>query len=195
MICDRARPQVICYTTDMQRHNRPYELVPFNEKWKAIFPSEAQLIKISLGDIVKTIEHIGSTSIPSMIAKPQIDILVIVTDLDLVPKYYVQMESVGYTALGREYVGNGDEYFIKDSLDGRRIVSVHIFEEGNPHINKYIYFREYIKQHPLEMEEYVKIKSNLYDKYSDNYAEYDTQKAILMNPLKQRAFDWGIKNL
>jgi len=188
-------PQTSCYTADMKRINRPYELVEYNEEWKAIFTREAINIKTALPDIVKNIEHIGSTSIPGMIAKPQIDILVVVTDLDLVPLCYQQMESLGYVSQGREYVGNGDEYFTKDTEDGRRIVSVHVFQECNPHINKYIFFREYIKSHPLEMELYIKIKTDLYAKYADNYEAYDTEKDTLMTPLKQRAFEWGVKNL
>ena len=81
--------------------HRPYTLEEYNPQWKETFKEVSSRVKNILGDIALEIEHIGSTSIEGMVAKPQIDILVVVKDLDLVKTKHQEMVTAGFAHHGR----------------------------------------------------------------------------------------------
>jgi GrpB-like predicted nucleotidyltransferase (UPF0157 family) len=169
------------------RPHRPYELQEYDPQWKQIFSDTAEKIRPIFGDNFIGIEHIGSTSIEGMVAKTQVDILVIVKDLDLVPTYYDAFTKAGYTPRGKEYVGNGDEYVTEDSPDGKRLVSIHIFQEGHPQINQYREFRDYLRIDKEDRDLYISTKRNLYVANKENYEGYDSGKEEVIKAIKTRA--------
>lgn len=169
------------------RPHRPYELIEYDPTWKDIFLSTAEKIRPFFGDNLVSIEHIGSTAVEGMLAKPQVDLLVVVKDLDLVPKQYEEFRTAGYTPRGRGYAGIGDEYVTEDTPDGKRLVSIHIFPEGHPHIDEYRLFRDYLQSHAEERELYIQEKRRLYNLHSDNYEEYAVGKGGLIDEIKARA--------
>ena len=71
-------------------------LVPHRKEWKTLFEREKKLLRSALGDYARAIEHIGSTAIPDIFAKPIIDILVGVNDLSGVEKYLPRLAQIGY---------------------------------------------------------------------------------------------------
>jgi GrpB-like predicted nucleotidyltransferase (UPF0157 family) len=176
----------------MSRIHRPYELAPYNPDWVLQFEQEAQVIRDLMGSSVIAIEHIGSTSVPGLMAKPQIDILVVVENLVNVPEFYDVFLQRGYVSRGREYVGNDDDYITKDAPDGRRLVSIHIFAKDSPQIPMYVEFRNYLRTHDEERKLYMDIKQSLYQKYRDNYAAYDSEKGPLLKPIIERAHMWAM---
>ncbi|HEU0080524.1 MAG TPA: GrpB family protein [Candidatus Paceibacterota bacterium] len=173
-----------------KKTHRPYELQEYDPKWKETFLSTAEKIRPLFGDSVIAIEHIGSTSVEGMVAKPQVDILVVVKDLDLVPLRYDSIRSAGFTPRGREYVGNGDEYITQDSADGKRIVSIHVLQEGWSQIADYRALREYLKTHPEDRELYIRTKRDLYSKHKDDFHSYDSGKTQMISFLVDRARKW-----
>lgn len=178
--------------------NRPFKLESYNPAWKEWYQRIAREIRPIFGDNLVLIEHIGSTSIDciDMVAKPNIDVLVEMSDLNLVTQYYEQFKALGYTPLGREYVGNGDEYVVKDDLEtGRRLESIHILETGHPQIASYRALREYLKSHPADRARYVALKQKLYAEYESEYKQYDSGKAGLIEELKTKAAHWAKINL
>jgi GrpB-like predicted nucleotidyltransferase (UPF0157 family) len=175
----------------MSRTHRPYELAPYNPDWVTQFESEAAVIRDIMGSTVLSIEHISSTSVPGLMAKPQIDILVVVDNLDEVPQFYEEFRGRGYIPQGRDYVDNDDDYITKDAPDGRRLVSIHIFAKDSLQIPMFLEFRNYLRTHDDERQLYMNIKHNLYEKYRDNYAEYDSKKIPLLKPIIERAHVWA----
>lgn len=174
----------------MKAH-RPYELQEYNPEWKERFVKAKEKLKPIFGDNLVEIDHIGSTSIEGMVAKPQVDILVAVKNLDKVKELYESLEKAGFTIKGRGYVNPDDEYIHEDSPDGKRLVSVHIFQEGNPRIEDYKIFRDYLKVNKEDRELYISTKRKLFDLYKDNYAEYDSQKGSMVKEIKTRAKEWS----
>lgn len=170
--------------------HRPYTLEEYNPEWKETFKEVSTKVKSSLGDIALEVEHIGSTSVEGMVAKPQIDILVIVKDLDLVTTRYQEMVAAGFTHHGRGYVNEDDDYFSLNSPEGKRIASIHILQKGNEKINYYRAFRDYLKTHLEERDLYIKVKEDLYSKHRDNYANYDSGKSDVILEIRERATDW-----
>lgn len=174
----------------MKAH-RPYKLVDYDSNWKVLFLDISEKVRNVLGDIVIKIEHIGSTSVVGMIAKPQIDILVVVKKLEDVGTKHQNMIDAGFTHHGRGYVNDDDDYFSLNTEDNVRVASIHILQENNPKIAQYIIFRDYLQSHKEERDLYIKTKKELYLQHSDNYANYDSGKSGTILEIRERAMEWS----
>jgi len=89
---------------------RPYRLVEYNPKWKDTFEKHASKLRSIMGQDILEIYHVGSTSIPGMLAKPNIDVMVVVPNIAKIARYRSTMEAVGYAAHG-DYSHISEEYF------------------------------------------------------------------------------------
>lgn len=173
------------------RTHRPYELQEYDPEWKKRFRYAVEKVKPILGDNLVEIEHIGSTSIEGMIAKPQVDILATVKDLSLIPQYYDAFRKAGFIVHGREYVAPDDEYISEDTPEGRRLTAIHMLQEGNPKINDYKVFRDYLKVNKEDRELYIATKRKLYSLHHQNYPDYNSGKNELIEAIKTRAKEWA----
>lgn len=144
-------------------------VVPYNSQWPEMFASEAELINQALGNNCVTIHHIGSTSVPGLSAKPIIDILPVVRDIQEVDKVTKAMESLGYEAKG-EYGIAFRRYFQKGK--DVRTHNVHIYQEDDPEISRYLKFRDWMRSHPDDAENYAKLKEGLAAKFPDDILQY-----------------------
>ena len=135
-------------------------IVPYDEGWPSAFKSEAKLIRSALGPLALRVEHVGSTSIPGIAAKPVIDIQVSVPTLEPISTYIQLLSPLGYT---RIVLGDFDliyPFFQKpDSLPGTH--HVHLCVEGSDLEWKHIAFRDYLRSHPEVAAEYVALKYKL----------------------------------
>jgi GrpB-like predicted nucleotidyltransferase (UPF0157 family) len=177
----------------MKAH-RSYELQEYNSEWKRRFLEAQKILEPIFGGNLVELDHVGSTSIEGMVAKSQVDILAVVKDLDLVKDGYRDFARVGFVSRGRGYVAADDEYLTKDSPEGRRLVSVHTLQKGNPKIAEYKMFRDYLKVNKKDRQFYIKTKRELYSKHHDNYAGYDSGKKEAIDAIKARAREWIRKN-
>lgn len=173
------------------RTNRPYELCEYDPAWVEQFEVAKTELEPLFGNNLVTVEHIGSTSVPGMVAKPQVDVLVIVYDLDQVAEMYEKFRELGYEPRGREYIGTGDEYVTKDSTDGRRLLSIHIYEDGHPQIAEYRELREYLTHNEAGRNKYNRLKKVLYEENPDNYVAYDRGKDVTLQEIITEAKTWA----
>jgi len=118
-----------------------------------MYKEESEKIKNILDDIIIDIHHIGSTAIPRIKAKPVIDILVEVKDIEAVDQYNHKMEELGYEMMG-EYGIPKRRFFRKGK--NNRTHHIHIFQTGNEEIKRHINFKEYLIAHPDRRQEYSK---------------------------------------
>jgi GrpB-like predicted nucleotidyltransferase (UPF0157 family) len=167
------------------------EVVPYNLNWPEVFASEAELIKQALGNNCITIHHIGSTSVPGLSAKPIIDMLPVVKNIQEVDKATKAMESLGYEAKG-EYGIAFRRYFQKGQ--NARTHNVHVYQEGDPEISRYLKFRDWMRSHPNDAENYAKLKQELAAKFPDDILQYCNGKdPFVANIDAKNGFDgWRI---
>lgn len=134
-----------------------------------MFESEAKLIKQALGSNCITVHHIGSTSVPGLSVKPIIDILPVVRDIQEVDKATKAMEALGYEAKG-EYGIAFRRYFQK----GKHIRThhVHIYQEGDTEISRYLKFRDWMRSHDDDAISYAKLKKELAAKFPEDILNY-----------------------
>lgn len=149
------------------------EVVPYNPKWPQLFENEALLIKKALGDNCITIHHIGSTSILGLNAKPIIDMLPVVKNILEVDNVTKAMEHLGYKAKG-EYGMAFRRYFQKGTDTTTH--NVHIYEEGNPEILRYLKFRDWMRAHTDDAQAYAKLKLDLASKFPNDILKYCSGK-------------------
>jgi GrpB-like predicted nucleotidyltransferase (UPF0157 family) len=169
---------------------RPYRVEEYDTEWKALFQEQAAKIKAVLGDNVLAIDHVGSTSIPGMVAKPNIDIMVTVPDITKITAYREKMENIGFIAHG-DYSNISEEYFTEDLPSGERVTSVHVFQVGNPEIKRHLDFRNYLRANDVARESYIKLKRELYANHANHYRAYDNGKHALIERLNQEAHEWA----
>ena len=169
--------------------NRPYLFKPYDKLWPEKFQVEAARIRDLFGTNLVSIEHVGSTSIPGMWAKPQIDILVTVKRLEEVTKLYNAMASLGYVARG-DWAGEGEEYFTYDNAEGVREVSVHVFPDGHRFAVDLLDVRDYLRTHPEDMEYYSRTKREANHKYPTDYTSYYKGKLGAIHEIRRRAAVW-----
>lgn len=171
-------------------NQRPYSVREYDPDWPELFKKYARDIKQALGDHILEIHHLGSTSIPGMFAKPNIDIYVLVTSLQAVRDWKDRMAAAGFTPRG-DYSHIGEEYFTLDKPSGERIASIHIFEGNDEVFRPYKNFRDYLISHPAEKERYIARKKELYAQFADNYPAYDEGKQTLIRELIEKANAWA----
>jgi GrpB-like predicted nucleotidyltransferase (UPF0157 family) len=87
---------------ELKQHNAPITLAEYDPRWPEMFEREANRIRSTLGNKALRVEHVGSTSIPGLCAKPIIDILLVVADSSDEPSYVPALEAAGYTLRIRE---------------------------------------------------------------------------------------------
>lgn len=167
------------------KHNykdRKYDIVPYDTNWSTLFEEYKEKINKIFEDV--QIEHVGSTSIVGMDAKPCIDILVIVKDLKYVESKISDMEKIGFEYRGQMISDNS--LLFRVMKDSESLVIAHFFLEGHPHIKEMIDFRNYLRSHEEEVKDYSDLKKDLYSKYPNDYASYRKYKDEYVKELIKR---------
>jgi GrpB-like predicted nucleotidyltransferase (UPF0157 family) len=173
----------------IEHENRPYAFAAYSSEWPRKFADVADTVRPLLGDEIIELEHVGSTSIPGMPSKPQIDVLVVVKDLSVMPQYYDVMQEHGYTARG-DYTNEGEEYYTKDTAEGNREVSIHVLPDGHHWATELLDFRDYLRSHPDELAYYAETKEKMHRKFPNDYTNYYKGKLPVVLELIKRATEW-----
>ncbi len=168
---------------------RRVEVVPHNPRWKNDFEMESERIAIALGENLITLHHIGSTAISTIHAKPIIDILAVVKDIEKVGAQNINMEALGYEAMG-EFGITDRRFFRKNNDLGIRTHHVHIFETNSPQIERHLAFRDYMIAHPETAQQYSDLKRELAKQYPDDIERYMDGKDDFIKEIDQEAAKW-----
>jgi len=163
--------------------------VAHDSHWAANFERESAVVRTALGDILVTLHHIGSTAIPGIVAKPVIDMLAVVTDVTTLDRRAPLLEEVRYEALG-EFGILGRRYFRKDSAEGVRTHQMHAFAVGSPEIDRHLVFRDYMRAHQTEAEQYAELKQELARRFPTNMDAYTEGKTEFIREIERRAATW-----
>jgi GrpB-like predicted nucleotidyltransferase (UPF0157 family) len=145
-------------------------LAEYDPAWKALYEREATRIRAALGHRALLIEHVGSTAVAGLAAKPKIDILLAVTYSGNEPDYVPALEAVGYVLRIREPDWN--EHRVFDGPD--TVVNIHVFSEGCGEIDRLLRFRDHLRSSETDRLLYENTKRALAQrkwKYTQNYAD------------------------
>lgn len=164
------------------------ELLPYNPEWAADFEAEAAKVAAALKPILIFIHHIGSTRIPNIKAKPVIDMLVEVIDVDQVDQFNEQMIQLGYQPKGENGIP-GRRYFCK--LDGERHTHhLHVFRRGDPEVARHLNFCAYLIAFPEAAQEYAHLKEQLARQHPNDREAYTNGKEAFIRNMGRLAKSW-----
>jgi len=149
------------------------QIVDYDPAWPRLFEREAERIQAALGDRALLIEHVGSTSVPGLAAKPRIDVLLVVADSADESAYVPALEAAGYVLRIRE--PDWHEHRMFNGPDTH--VNLHVFSPGSPEIDRMLLFRNWLRSHASDRQLYERTKRELASKdwkYTQNYADAKT---------------------
>lgn len=162
-------------------------IVDHDPAWAGAFASERELLATVFGDSAVAIEHVGSTAVPGLPAKPIIDIAVELYDIEHLAGRIDDVEALGYA-----YRGDGlhpGRHFFRKPPDSegfhRRTHNLHVHGLGHPDFVEVIAFRDYLSAKPGRAAEYAALKRRLAARGLDGMAYTDAKTAFIHDCLRE----------
>ena len=161
---------------DLVEHNATIDLAEYDPQWPRLYEREADRIRAVLGPKALRVEHVGSTSVPGLAAKPVIDMVLVVADSSNESAYVPELDAAGYVLRIREPDWHEHRLFKGPETN----VNVHTFSEGCDEVERMTSFRDWLRTHDDDRELYERSKRELAArewKYVQNYA--DAKSAVV----------------
>jgi len=167
---------------------RNIKVVDYNHNWSSDYQKEERTIRTILQEDLVNSFHIGSTSVPDLKAKPIIDILLVVNDINKLDSFSKQFQEIGYEVMG-EFGITGRRYFRKGGH--HRTHQIHAFQYNNiEEIERHLAFRDYLREHPEVCRQYGEIKSQLAKQYPNDIDGYGDGKDDFVKNVEKDAIKW-----
>ncbi len=167
------------------KKQRIVEIVDYNPEWPLIFSELSSIIANKLGNLALTIEHVGSTSVPGLAAKPIIDLDVVLASNQQLPKVVCLLKELGYEHEGDKGIP-GREAFARSATDvprngtGKIWLKHHLYvcPQDSTALKRHLAFRDYLRNNPSQASIYAKLKRQLAQHFRydvDSYCEAKTE--------------------
>jgi GrpB-like predicted nucleotidyltransferase (UPF0157 family) len=164
----------------------PIELYPQDPRWPAYFDEAKLGLSEVLGRYALDIQHVGSTAIPGIIAKPVIDIAIAIEQYPLPDEVLAAVAALGYTFLGEYGIPHRHLFYRRDPPVG---YNIHINELANDEFQRHVLFRDYMRSNPDAAREYEDLKRELAARY-DDVNTYAGNKSEFVQGILSKARLW-----
>jgi putative glutamine amidotransferase len=175
----RAKP------SETRGRSREYELAPSDPRWPAMFESEAQRIRGALGHLADRIDHVGSTSVPGLDAKPIVDIQLSLASMIPRDAYVEPLTHLGYRWVVDPWTDD-HEYFSRDE-NGNRAFQIHACRTGSEWERRHLAFRDWLRGHPADAAEYARLKHALAERHPRDIIAYIEGKSPFIRRIESTA--------
>lgn len=165
----------------------PIEIVEPNPDWSLQYQEAKNKIQDALGPNLVSIDHVGSTSVPTLPAKPLIDIDLVVADIEDEPAYVPALEAAGFQFLTREPAWHSHRFFC--GYDP--VINLHIWGPGCPEVARHVLLRDWLREHKDDCEAYAKIKREAAEathKSGGDLFDYNARKDPFIRELMDKIF-------
>ncbi len=161
-------------------------LAPYNPEWPDMFAAERDRLRAPLGPEIR-IEHIGSTAVPGLAAKPVIDIMAGLPDFSGADALVPGVVALGYRHI-REYEAAMPfrRFFTRDQ-NGARAFHVHMVQAGGEFWERHLLFRDFLRSHPDTAREYAGMKAGFAEREWENGNAYAEAKTPFIREMERRA--------
>jgi GrpB-like predicted nucleotidyltransferase (UPF0157 family) len=163
---------------------RTITVVAYDEGWPAQYADLEAAVRAALGDRVLAVQHIGSTSVPGLDAKPVIDADLTVADSADEAAYVPDLEAAGFTLRIRE--PDWEEHRLLTFE--RPTTNLHVFSPGSPEPQRHRLFRDWLRSHPEDRAAYATLKAELGTRGFRDGMDYNNHKAALVYDIYERIF-------
>ena len=164
------------------------KLVPFSSRWEKHYEKEKRVLCAAVGDLLTGIEHIGSTAVPNMQAKPIIDIAAQARNAAAIRKCISKLPKHGYEYKG-EYGLPGRHFFVRNKTH-----HLHLVVKGSRHWKRWLIFRDYLIDNPRIAGEYSRLKRRLAKKFARDRDRYTKAKGGFIVDTVTKARKLGFKS-
>jgi GrpB-like predicted nucleotidyltransferase (UPF0157 family) len=162
--------------------NGEITLVEYDTRWPELFEREAKRIRSVLGNKALQVEHVGSTSVTGLCAKPIIDILLVVADSSKEETYVPELESAGYILRIREPDWFEHRLFKGPDTD----INLHVFSEGTSEIDRMLRFRDWLRSNQSDRDKYAQVKRDLAKRKWRHVQHYADAKSAIVKEIMER---------
>ncbi|WP_028926429.1 GrpB family protein [Pseudonocardia acaciae] len=166
------------------REKREIRIVEYDPGWPGRFGRERERIATALGPVARRIDHIGSTSVPGLMAKPIVDIQVSVPDVEDEPSYLPGLLAVGY----RHRVREPGHRMVRTP---ERDVHVHVCDAGGEWEWRHLLLRDWLRREPADRDAYQRLKRELARRDWADMNDYADAKGPLIAEMTDRAEAWA----
>lgn len=168
---------------ELERLDRPIHLAPYDLEWPWEFARQAGRIRRALAEKVLLLEHVGSTSVPGLAAKPVIDMVLAVADSADESSYVPPLEEQGFVLRIREPEWFQHRLLKTPSTDG----NLHVFSQGCEEIDRMLAFRDWLRAHEGDRRLYEETKKKLAARTWNYTQHYADAKAEVIQQIIKRA--------
>jgi GrpB-like predicted nucleotidyltransferase (UPF0157 family) len=173
--------EILAQTTSARS---PVVVSNYDEAWATLFEQLARPVRDAVADLGAEVEHIGSTAVPGLAAKPVIDIDVVVRSSEDVPTAVERLRALGYVYQGDKGVAGREAFMWPRGAEPHHLYVV--VAGGRPHAD-HIHFRDYLRQHPDVAREYAALKKTLAERHRDDGLGYTEAKSDFVVGVLQAA--------
>jgi len=156
----------------------------YNPDWKRQFEEEKQLLTTQLADLEIRIEHIGSTAVEGLCAKPTIDIMIGVHQFELVDGMIYRIEALGYEYIEKYNEVMPQRRFFQKNKDGLRTHHLHVVEAGSDFWVRHLKFRDHLRTSEQDRNRYSELKQELATRDWNDRNEYAAAKSDFIRAMR-----------
>jgi GrpB-like predicted nucleotidyltransferase (UPF0157 family) len=162
-------------------------IVEYDPQWPIIYQKEKEAILEALGDLVLGIEHMGSTAVPGLPAKPLIDICLGLRQIDDAMKCVEPLSLLGYEYVPEYEKVLSERRYFRKGPPGRRTHHLHMWEMNTEGWKRHVLFRNLLRADPDMAQQYLTLKQELAQKYGNNRPAYSDAKSAFIEPVLAKA--------
>ncbi len=151
----------------------PVIIRAYDPAWPAQFGAIAAPIRALLGPLALSVEHVGSTSVPGLAAKPIIDLDVVISSRLLLPQVLERLAGLGYIHRGDLGIPGREAFHWPTHLPRHHL---YVCAVDVPNLHEHLLFRDYLRQHPQAAQEYGALKERLAEQFGDDREAYSEAK-------------------
>ena len=164
---------------------RRVAVVPYEEMWKTAFGEIKNEIEAEIGDLILGIEHVGSTSVEGMSAKPCIDMDVIIKDYSVLDEIVRRLGAIGYIHEGDLGI-KGREAFKYADKPHLMMHHLYVCPQDSEELRRHITFRDFLRHNPEAVREYSLVKEKAAELYPDDIDQYIEYKSPCIEELYKK---------
>lgn len=162
-------------------------IVDYSPEWPALFLEEKRALEEALAPHDVVIEHVGSTSVPGLAAKPIIDIMIGVHDFSLIDSFVPPIVALGYDYIAKYEDVMPFRRYLRKMRGERNTHHIHMVAFGEEFWQRHILFRDYLRNNLDAVEQYAALKRELAEREWDHMNDYATAKTEFIRSVERRA--------
>ena len=151
------------------------QVVDHHPGWATLATDACQELRLAGGDLLVDVQHVGSTSVPDLPAKPILDIAAAVPTLQVLPELVARLTEIGYIYRG-DGEDSGGHLFVRESSPEVRTIHVHAVQHEGSQWRNYLLFRNLLRQDVDLRKQYAELKAELASKFQDDRKTYTASK-------------------